>query len=191
MVRTLISIALLLILLIAGCAKPIVNEPSATEQGADFLAKAETLARQQMVRFNAIELIYRNMPEKHSVRSPATLVKESGWVKVYRRFSSYTVKDIRRSESLLHPIIYDVEFSYDVFGTRFRNMKEKNALPATQLDNSFAVQYSDTLHHAYQCDEFGNLLEKVPAFPKRPNYFQGDHMNEMIEGHPLATAAPR
>jgi hypothetical protein len=40
MVRTLISSAFLLILLIAGCAKPVVSEPSATERGAELLTRA-------------------------------------------------------------------------------------------------------------------------------------------------------
>jgi hypothetical protein len=121
------------------------------------------------------------MPEKHGLRSPATLIKEAGWVKVYRRFSSYTVNDIRRSESLLHPVIYDVDYHYDVFGTRFRNIKDKDALSETQRDSAFALQYSDTLRRAYHCDEDGNLLENVPPLPTRPNYFPGDHMNETIE----------
>lgn len=165
------SIIALGLVLIIGCAQPGSNDASNSTDADELLAKAEALAQGELMRLNAIEMVYRNIPEVHRYSSPATLTPESGWVKVYRRISSFEVKDVRRTDSVLHPVVYEVDFKYDVFGTLYRNNRISNALELCENDSQFKFQYGDVFEHTYFCDADGELVGETSLILPRPTFF--------------------
>lgn len=191
MLKSYLSIIALAMLLVAGCAKPAVEEKSITEYGNDLFEKADALAKQELVRFNAIEIIYRDMPEIHTFRSPATRIQESGWVKVYRRFNSYTIEDVKRSDSLIHPVVYEINYHFDVYGTSFRNTKIENAFTATENSSKYVNRYDGVLERQYYCNEDGIPIDPVYPVPSRAMFFEGDYLDETIEEHPKAKLLPQ
>ncbi|MFP6584595.1 MAG: hypothetical protein VCD00_18830 [Candidatus Hydrogenedentota bacterium] len=190
MIKSYLSILALALLFIAGCAKPTVEKKSITEYGNDLFEKADTLAKQELVRFNAIDMIYRDIPEMHTFRSPATRIQESGWVKVYRRITSYTIEDVKRSDSLIHPVVYEINYHFDVFGTAFRNTKIQNAFGATENSSNYVKRYNGTLERQYYCDENGIPIDPVSRVPSRAMYFEGDYLDETIVERPKAIELP-
>jgi hypothetical protein len=183
MMKTYISIALLAIILIAGCAQPV--DDNKKETGAKYserlLEKANTLATNELIRFNAIEMLYRNIPEKHSMILPGTNQKNGGWVKTYRRFTSYSIIDVTQTNSLINPITFDISYSFDVFGSQFRQDSIENAQEVSQKDSAYKKRYSGTLEKRYLCDENGDTLLNQLSLPERPRYFKDDILNEQSE----------
>lgn len=181
MKRIYISIIALGLVLIIGCARPGTNDTSDSTDSDELIAKAEALAQSELMRLNAIEMVYRNIPEVHRYSSPATLTPESGWVKVYRRISSFEVNDVRRTDSVLHPVIYEVDYKYDVFGTLYRNNRIINALELSRSDSQFAIRYSGVIKHTYQCDTNGDLVKNTGLILTRPNFFIDDIYQESVD----------
>jgi len=186
--RTNLTIAALAAVLIVGCTQTVPStssgsgQESVTEYGLELQQKAINLASSELARFNAIELLYRNIPIRHRITNPGTMHFDFGWVKLYRRFSDFEVKDVRRSDSLLTPIIFEVEYDYELFGTRFNRESEGPALAKTREDIVFEVRHSDTVTVFYGCNESGVMVNSDQEYLPRPNYFQVEAFNEVIVG---------
>lgn len=186
--RTYLTIAALAAVLIVGCTQTVPNtssgsgQESVTEYGLELQQKAIDLASAELARFNAVELLYRNIPMRHRITNPGTMHFDFGWVKLYRRFSDLDVKDVRRSDSLLTPIIFEVEFEYELYGTRFHRESEGPALEKTRTDIIFDILHSDTVTIFYGCNEEGQLVNSDQEYLPRPNYFQVDAFNEVVVG---------
>ena len=188
MYKTYLAILCLTGLLILGCsqtlpaAKPGDRPESTFEFGQKLQERAVSLASSELARLNAVELLYRNIPMRHQIQNPAIFRIDQGWTKVYRRFSGFEVKDIRRSDSLLAPIIFDIDYEYEAFGTVFRKESDGAALEETKTDVIYESIYSDIIRVEYSCDDKGNLLNSQKEYMPRPKYFLLDELDEIIVG---------
>lgn len=187
MTRIWLSITALACILILGCSQslPIGSSPaeeSITVYGHRLHQKATDLATSELARLNAMELMYRNIPMRHRIQNPATLMIDTGWTKVYRRFSGFEVKDVLRSDSLLSPVLYEIEFKYDIFATQFRKEGDGSALEETKMDKVYEPLYSDVLNVKYGCNEEGELMNPDLGFLPRPNYYRIKEFNEVVLG---------
>ena len=187
MTRIWLSITALACILILGCSQslPLGSSPaeeSVTVYGQRLHQKATELATSELARLNAMEMMYRNIPMRHQIQNPATLLIDTGWAKVYRRFSGFEVKDVLRSDSLLTPVLYEIEYQYDIFATQFRKERDGDALEETKKDKVYEPLYSDVLNVKYGCNEFGELINPNLEFLPRPNYYQITEFNEVVLG---------
>jgi hypothetical protein len=85
--------------ILIGCTPSPSNPIDSKNERAHIEAlkqKADTFAQSEMAWYNAIELIYKNIPELHTTRVPINKNLIKGWTKTYRRFTEYEVVDIVR-----------------------------------------------------------------------------------------------
>lgn len=186
--RTYCCITLIAALMIVGCSQMTTTRPenssseSATEYGQRLEQKARTLAQAELARLNAIEMVYRNIPMQHSIITPGTSQRLFGWTKIYRRFSYAKVRDVIRSESLLAPIKYKIEYGYEVFATDYRKEIDGPALEQTLTDNRYRILRTNVLHVDYACDESGNPKGDIQEYLPRPKIFESDYLGEIVIG---------
>ncbi len=164
-----------------GCTPTPSNSIDSNNERAHIEAlkqKADTFAQSEMARYNAIELIYKNIPELHTTRVPINNNLIKGWTKTYRRFTEYEVVDIVRSESMLSPIQYEITFHYEQYNTPYRKTDAPNAQQLCEDDFEYELRFTESLTRTFACDTQGELLESVSAPPERPLYFKRDYLRE-------------
>ena len=166
--------------LVSGCTG--TPSESSPDSGRDHIERLETkadiFAQSELARYNAADLIYKNIPELHSTRVPINNQLIHGWTKTYRRFTEYEVNDIVQSESLLTPIHYEITFHYEQYNTPYRKTDQPDAQQQCEEDFQYELRFTDSLTRTFACDKEGELLETVSAPPERPLYFKKDYLRE-------------
>lgn len=135
--------------------------------------EATKLARSEIARLSAIELVYRNKLYYHSFHVPGTYSKGGVYVKMYRQFTEYSIIDITHPISLLHPISVTIEFKYDIIATD-PVLVDGESMKAAQigLNRGNPIYFrSGSLRRLYRCDEMGVPESPLPAPLARPNYW--------------------
>ena len=102
--RCLLIIPALSLTLLAGCANK--SDKTGDDHVGQLREKASIIGQQELARFNAADLLYKNIPELHTTIVPIIERKRHIWVKTYRRYSDFEVLDITRTQSLLAPIAF-------------------------------------------------------------------------------------
>lgn len=168
--RRLLVCVVLCLGILGGCAQ---NATESMDDRIEVLRqKAESLGAQELARFNAGDLLYKNVPELHSTIVPVANIERFFWLKTYRRYKEYDVVDVQQSPSLIAPITIVVSFEYDQFSTPYRSTDEfEDALARAKQDYNFELRLSDSFVRYYGCDANGDLVGETPQLPSRPDYF--------------------
>lgn len=185
-------VSLLLLLAIAGLTSCIGQDPPESAQDAgltpilhfDFgqpmgMTRAEyadlltqeavELAKTELARLSAIELMYRNKTYLHKFRwTQGPDISGLAYAKVYRQFTDYKLVDITSSKSIFSPFLLKIDFDYDILTTELVETKGRDhekALTAHSL-KTYTVSRSATTRLVYSCDEKGQLLALPPPLPR-------------------------
>ncbi|HIB53399.1 MAG TPA: hypothetical protein EYO39_01010 [Nitrospirales bacterium] len=162
--------------LLAGCAEK--SEESASEYADRLQNMAVAIGQNELARFNAADMLYKNIPELHSVQIPIMNTYNHAWAKTYRRYTDFSVVDITRSASLVSPISYSITFQYDQFSTQDRSTETAGAKELAIEDTRFNLRFSDSFTRYYFCNEDGLLVDPTPPLPVRPDFFQRAYNDE-------------
>ncbi len=164
---------------------------------ADYLEqKAWNLAENEMARLSAIELTFRDKLYYHGLEVPATGISHGAYAKMYRQFTGYELVDITYSDSLFHPILFTIEFKYDILVSEpvFVEREGRKDAQAANINKNFHFHRSAQTQRIYPCDEKGS--PQLPLLPPldRPNYWDtGTKQLEIFSLHEVADirATPR
>lgn len=140
-----------------------------------LLKKAEELAKSELARLSAAEMIYRNKVYDHVYFDEDNGVRTDILMKYYRNFRDSEVLDVKRTDSLLHPVEFEIQYNFDMLGT-----KGEAGLPKTMTevakrvknDNAFQVHAALSLVRTYRCSEAGECDVLNPDLLVRPNYWE-------------------
>lgn len=207
------TVSFLLLLAIAGLSSCIGQDPSESSQDtslaplvhfdfgqpmgmtraeyADFLVQEATdLARAELARLSAIELMYRDKTYLHKSRmqmGPQDITALA-YAKVYRQFTDSRLVDITSSESILRPLIVTIDFDYDVLASEPIQTQGRDPQKALTAQNrkTYSVSRSETTRFVYNCDEEGRPLALPPPLP-RPNIWD-DGMGNGLTNYGLEEA---
>lgn len=155
----------------------VIAEPTVEIDAQRLRQKANDLAMSELSRMSAAALIYRNLPEFHPIESDLFAPGFGAYVKMFRRFHSHKIKDIRASNSLINPIEIDIQYFYDVFATPEHTSIEENALEKCRNEKEYSPILSDQFQRTYLCDKDGNLIGDLPELPARPTYWDRGRYN--------------
>lgn len=179
------SLKNIFVILCTGCfLSACTGSPSGAPPDSDsdhtqvLLEKADRFAQSELARYNAVELIYKNIPELHTTRVPINNKLLQGWTKTYRRFTDYEVVDIVQSGSLLAPIQYEITFQYEQYNTSYRKTDEANAQELCEKDFQYTLRFTDSITRNFACDEKGIPLNSISEMPERPLYFKKEYLQE-------------
>jgi hypothetical protein len=139
-----------------------------------LLAKAQALAKSDMARMAAAEMVYRNKVFIHSLDLPnATIGSTNLYMKLYRRFTGYQVVDIEKTNSVLRPIKFVIRYTVERVGTRELRGRVGDSTPLEQAehDGAFLVRDRDTVLREYFCNGQGEVLEMPSPILERPNFW--------------------
>ncbi len=136
---------------------------------AELQSMAARLAEREMVAMQVAELAYKGevatYPFAHPIYAEAT--HNMKW---YRQYTGYSLVDIYRSDSLLEPIIIEIEYTFDYLRTPIRSSfhypgptGRTKAKRAAAKDSEFTTEGTQlTLRRRYQTDAHGNVISEFP-----------------------------
>lgn len=135
--------------------------------------KARNLAESEMARLSAVELAFRDKLYYYGLEIPGTYVSHGAYAKMYRQFTGYELVDITFSDSLFHPILFTIEFKYDILVSEPVFVKHEGRADAQTADTNKTYHFhrSDMARRTYSCDEKGSPQEPLPPPLERPNYW--------------------
>lgn len=156
-------------------------------QYADYLEeKARDLAESEMARLSAIELAFRDKLYYYGFEMPATNISHGAYAKMYRQFTGYELLDISNSDSLFHPILFTIEFKYDILVSEpvFVEREGRKDAQAANINKNYYFHRSDKALRIYPCDEKGSPQLPLPPPLDRPNYWDtGTKQMEVFSLH--------
>lgn len=144
------------------------NEPGYIEM---LRAKAAALAESELARMAAVELIYRSRVQLHESEDPIFLNKFGVYMKLYRNFKGYRLIDIVRSESLMFPIIIEIQYDFDLLATKSHPMDAPNAKDLAKGERDLRALGNYSFSRLYRCDIAGNVVEGAGQFLPRPDLY--------------------
>jgi len=152
-----------------------------------MIDKAETLAHEELSRLAAVELLYKNISQLQTEKIPVEERQVGGWVKSYRKYTGYEINDIYRSDSYLHPVVFEISYQFDQFHTPIRDFKDLKSQGISMKDKKFSLLKKASIIRRYRCDENGDYLGDLPQMPPRPSifvaaYFSQERVVEEYEG---------
>ncbi|MBI4559928.1 MAG: hypothetical protein HY706_20245 [Candidatus Hydrogenedentes bacterium] len=137
---------------------------------AQLQEKARELAEVELAKFNAIERTYQDVVDHHE----NTFMPEIGgsvYLKMYRVFESYEVRDIRKTDSVIQPYFYDILYKYRLLSTRPREASDPASPEKAKGDREFIVAGEYYALRSYPCDDKGNYRGTLPDLPTRDTHY--------------------
>lgn len=169
--------------LLAFAADPAPGSVNKSTSSYDFAEpqvlaqKAEALAKADLAKMAAAEMVYRNHVFIHVFQLQAgTNVPTYLFMKLYRSFSGYEVVDIEKTSSVLRPIKFTIRYDADRIGTRDIKASKENqeALQQAERDKAFMARDKESITRQYYCDAQGNVIEAPSPILPRPNFWIKD-----------------
>lgn len=156
-----------------------------------LMSKGHELAKRELGRMAAAEMMYRNKVELQEIDSGLYAPGTGVYLKIYRNFTGYEIEDIYRSESYLYPVAYQIRYTYDLLGTGPAHSSTPDAVKAAEAQNEFSVLGEYSLVRRYRADREGNYVGNLPDLPPRPNFYRPEEGTEGDEpGAALANPMP-
>lgn len=153
-----------------------VDTGAETEASVDvLLEKAQQLAKSELARLSAAEMIYRNRVCDHVYTSQDRGIRTDMVMKFYRNFRNAEVVDVKRTDSLLYPVEFVIRYDFDSLGTQGEAASYTNLAQAAKKvknDNVFKVFASDSMVLTYECNALGECDTAIPEFLPRPNFWE-------------------
>ena len=157
-------------------AEPLSKGPLSSAPDPSYAAllmrKARELAESELGRMSAAELTYRNTVSFQELTGAQFVGGTGNYMKAYRSFDEYIIRDIYRSESYVFPVTVEIEFKHKFLHTKVRPSMLPNAESTSQSDTRFEVAGTYALTRRYRCDGDGNYTGQLPELPPRPNYYR-------------------
>ena len=145
--------------------------------------KAAALAQAEMAKYNALDELYKDKVEFSSLSIPVIGSSSGAYLKQYRRFEGFEIKDIYyRPESLLYPIVFEISFDYETFATDVVHATTPDAAEAAKAMTQFNSYGRYALTRRFRCDMNGNYVGSLPPRPPIPNFFSRQSPVEEKEG---------
>lgn len=158
-----------------GAAPPSIDRDSADDRYREMLIeKANHLARREIARMSAAELLYRNAPTTHRIVSADLGPNIGVHTKIYRAFNNYEITDIVRSDSYLNPVTYEITYTYDLLATEPRSLSTPDAEKLVRSDAQFKVLASKRMTRRYSANYDGDFEGGLPGLPPRPDFYTLD-----------------
>ena len=167
--------------------------PSIYNPTPEFVAgledQAHKLAEADLARFNAAEEQYKNEVSLEVDPANPNPFREGvgAYFKWYRNFTAYKIADIQRSESLLKPIVIQIEYTCDMMATNAWDEDAKDEFLGidprknAEKETAFNVQRQVRFLREYPCDAHGSPLPTDDAVIPRGNFFvQGHEMSKYM-----------
>ena len=177
---TLLALSLPYLAIAAETGPAAVKQPVSKYDFAEpevLVQKAEALAKSDMAKMAAAEMVYRNHVYLHVFQlQVGTNVPTYLFMKLYRRFTGYEVIDVERTNSVLRPIKFTIRFDCERVGTREINGAKESveSLREAESDNAFMVRDTESLTRVYYCDAQGEVVESPSPILARPNFWTKD-----------------
>jgi len=191
---------------------PNVNLTYASQRGAfpsddavdRLLRSAYRLAEQELAQFRKSEEMYKDKLMTHPFTLNPFHPGAKMYVKWYRDFTGYEVRDIYRSDSFLWPAVFEVAYNYDLMHTDIRTTIERDEFlgldPREQAaeDTEFEKGNSFTVIRRYRAKLDGEVENNLPPMPSRdvfpnarnPVLVEGWTPTQFAGGAPAAEPAP-
>ena len=151
------------------------NEPGYIDM---LKAKAAALAESELARMAAIELVYRSRVQLFETENPVFLNKIGVYMKLHRNFKGYRLIDIVRSESLMFPIVFEIEYEFDLLATKEHSMNAPNAKKLAKKERDLRVLGNYRFSRLYRCDIAGNVAWGTGQFLPRPDLYALDNLDK-------------
>ncbi len=128
-------------------------------------------------------MMYRDQVFLHVYSYPSAGLRNSAYAKRYRQFTGYHVLDVLRSDSLLYPYLFEIQYKFEILGTDGVPVNAPNvkAAQSAARDHRFRRLQSDTITIEYKCNSAGEPIEATDVILDRPNYFQKGRRDVMGE----------
>lgn len=139
-------------------------------------AKAAALAESELARMAAVELIYRSRVQLYETEDPVFSNKIGVYMKLHRNFTGYRLIDIVRSESLMFPIVIEIQYDFDLLATKTHPMKAPNAKELAKGERDLRVLGHYSFLRLYRCGVDGNVVEGAGQFLPRPDLYALDKL---------------
>lgn len=157
---------LALVTLWSGCGG---NEVDRLKRAAEKIANAE------MAKFNAQELKYKDEVYFSSIGAvlPEIDYGNGQYIRRYRIFNGYQLKDIVKTDSMVAPYILVIEYSYDFMMTppkSAKSVQDQEARDACAKETQFIPELYHLIRR-YHCDAKGNFVGKISDLPPLENFY--------------------
>lgn len=139
----------------AGCAKGVPG-PGDPGYVAHLTARAQQLAVAELERIRAVELTYKNEARFHQNIYHPDQPTSGVYLKLYRDYKSCEVYDLKQTTSLVHPLAFEIAFTYDVYATTPRPSAEPTSPASARHDEAFErVRENISVLRRYPCSAEG------------------------------------
>ena len=157
-----------------------------------LIDQATKLGEREIARMSAAELIYRNQSflNESAIKGDVLAPGFGMYLKIYRSFTGFKIKDIYRSESFLYPVAYDIEYDFDLLGTTPRVYSDPKSVELSAADTQFNLIGRYNLTRRYKVDAQGNYTGTLPELPPRANFSTRGLPEEVEEGEALPNRLP-
>jgi len=162
-----VALAIVLVSSQSGCGGG--NEVERMKRAAAKIGDAE------IAKFNAQELKYKDEVLFSSIGTilPEMDFGNGVFMKRYRVFKGYELKDIVKTDSMVAPYILVIEYSYDFMMTPAHDARNAGDTEARDLAAKDTEFKADLFHliRRYHCDAKGNFVGKISDLPPLENFY--------------------
>lgn len=135
--------------------------------------KAARLAQSEIAKFNTIELTYKDTVEFHQHKKHPFNPGGGVFVKSYTEYTDYWIKDIRQTDSFLHPITFDIAYRLKFYATTGEHHSDTpGSEELAEKETEYHVRWEGEIVRNYACDATGEYVGDLPEIPERGHYFE-------------------
>jgi len=188
------SLAVAILLVLAACGPQAVDLPGSVFNPTQTFVAAVTrdataLAQAEIAKFNAAEEQYKTVVSlEYNPVNPNPFREGIGtYMKWYRHFTSARIVDIKRSESLIHPMLIVIAYDCEMMATNGSDEDSKDTflnidpVKNAEKETQFNLLRTVTFTRNYPCEAFGKYIGGLPEVPDRGSfYLQGDEIEAFM-----------
>lgn len=138
--------------------------------------RALELATVELKSMAAAEKQYKNVVAHYVMLGHPVLPGTTHFYKWYRAYSHAEVRDIYRSNSLIHPVVYEVDYYFEFMRTPIRSTLDHYGKPASiprteaQGDTEFENMGRFAVRRRYKADAYGNVKTEFDPVASRESF---------------------
>lgn len=183
MKKRLVCLALALPILATACGGSGSKQALGVPDIVALREAASRLAETELERLQALEEPRKEKLILSPTMNPFT-VGTGIWSRVYREYTGYEIKDIRLKDSLMHPVEFEITYTFKVFATPGRNDDFTGAKDLAEAEREFEFRREASLDLVYRADLSGEVAE-LPPDPPHEQFHPREFTQELPEGEVL------